>query len=151
MKEQLTEHFSVEEFTRSEAAIRLGLDNRLPANLHDNAMLVAKTLEVIRERFGGPVIVTSCYRAPGVNAAVGGSETSAHKYAFAVDFTIPGFRNSVVCEILQTLLTGFDQIIYEFGESGWVHLGLSRTAPRGEVLSAVKVGGKTTYRKGIVE
>ena len=147
---QLTEHFSEEEFTRSEAAIRLGLDNSLPGSLRGNAMMVAEVLEQIRAKFGHPIVVTSCYRAPGVNAAVGGSETSAHKSALAVDFTIPGFRNKAVCEILQTMLIHFDQLIYEFGESGWVHLGLSKAAPRGEVLSAVKVGGKTIYKKGIV-
>ena len=147
---KLTEHFTTEEFERSSTAIRLGLDNTIPEEIMPNAKLMAATLETIRAKFSRPIRVTSCYRSPEVNKAVGGSPKSAHLNALAVDFTVEGFDNRRVCEILKTMLTNFDQIIYEFGESGWVHLGLSKTAPRGEVLSAVKEGGKTVYKKGIV-
>jgi putative chitinase len=147
---KLTEHFSTEEFTRSSTAIRLGIPNDIPQDLMANARLMAAALETIRTKFGRPIRVTSCYRAPEVNKAVGGSVTSSHRFALAVDFTVDDFSNKRVCEILQTMLTNFDQIIYEFGETGWVHLGLSKTAPRCEVLSAAKEGGKTIYKKGIV-
>jgi len=147
---KLTEHFSTEEFERSSTAIRMGLSNEIPPELMSNAKLMAATLETIRTRFGRPVRVTSCYRSPEVNQAVGGSPTSSHRFALAADFTVDDFSNNRVCEILQTMLTNFDQIIYEFGETGWVHLGLAKTAPRGEVLSAVKEGGKTVYKKEIV-
>jgi hypothetical protein len=147
---KLSEHFSTEEFTRSSTAIRLGLQNEIPPELMDNARLMAATLETIRAKFAQPIRVTSCYRSPEVNKAVGGSATSAHRYALATDFTIDGFSNRRVCEILQPMIINFDQIIYEFGEAGWIHLGLAKTAPRGEVLSAVKDGGKTIYNKGIV-
>lgn len=148
---KLTEHFSTDEFSRSSTAIRMGLDNTIPEELMGNAKLMAATLETIRTRFARPIHVTSCYRSPEVNKAVGGSKASAHRFALAADFTVEGFDNRRVCEILQTMLTNFDQIINEFPENGgWVHLGLSKTSPRGEVLSAVKEGGKTIYKKGIV-
>jgi len=147
---KLTDHFTTEELTRSSTAIRHGMNNDIPSFLMSNARLMAETLEVIRARFQSPVRVTSCYRSPALNTLVGGSKTSSHIHALAADFTVDGFSNKLVCEILASMLTNFDQIIYEFGETGWVHLGLSKTSPRGEVLSAVKQNGKTVYKKGIV-
>lgn len=146
---KLTEHFTIEEMQRSEAAIRHGIENIIPDDLMPNAKRVAETLEIIRAHFGKPIHVTSCYRSPAVNDAVGGSKTSAHRFASAADFEVSGVANIEVCRAIPDLIPDFDQVIYEFGPSGWVHLGFA-SKPRRQLLSAVKQDGKTKYLPGIV-
>ena len=74
----ISEHFTLEEFTHSEAAARLGLDNTpgpiVTAYLKKTAVL----MEQVRALLGKPIIVHSGYRSPQVNKAVGGVATSAH-------------------------------------------------------------------------
>jgi zinc D-Ala-D-Ala carboxypeptidase len=82
---------------------------------------------------------------------VGGSKTSAHRFARAADFTVEDVSNIEVCRKLAELVPHFDQIIYEFGPDGWVHLGLTNGKPRGQLLTAIKRKGKTVYLPGIVE
>lgn len=147
---KVTEHFSVEEMQHSEAAIRRGLSNIIPEELMPNVRRVAEALEIIRAHYGQPIHVTSCYRAPEVNKAVGGSPTSAHRFASAADFEVANVPNIEVCRMIPQLVPDFDQVIYEFGPSGWVHLGFAKE-PRRQQLSAVKRDGKTKYLPGIVE
>jgi zinc D-Ala-D-Ala carboxypeptidase len=145
---KLTEHFTLEEMQRSETAARLGLINRIPESLMLNVRRVALALETIRAHYDKPIHVTSCYRSPEVNAAVGGSKTSSHCNGEAVDFTVEGQVNVDVCMTIPFILADFDQIIYEFGPSGWVHLGMG-AAMRKQLLTAVKQAGKTIYFQGI--
>lgn len=145
---RLTEHFTSEEMERSSTAIRNGLDNTCPPDLMPNMLLVASALEVVREHFGKPIHVTSCYRSPEVNKAVGGSPTSAHRFAMAADFEVAGVSNVEVCRWCIENVPDVDQVIYEFGELGWVHMGFTHKEPRHEALSANKVNGKTVYTKG---
>lgn len=149
---RLTEHFSVEEMSHSETASRKGLDNTPPPELVANMLRVAEALEKVRAHFDRPVRVTSCYRSPAVNKAVGGSPTSAHRFALAADFEVDGVANIEVCRAIPVILVDFDQVIYEFGPTGWVHLGLSGAGrpTRRQSLTAVKRGGKTVYLPGIV-
>jgi len=151
MPHLITEHFTLEELTRSATALRLGLDNTLPTQHFRNVELVASALEKIRAHFDRPIRVTSCFRSKSVNKAVGGSPTSAHCAAMAVDFEVVGVPNIAVCLAVPGLIPEFDQVIYEFGPTGWVHLGLAHKAPRHQELTAVKVGGKTVYKPGILD
>jgi hypothetical protein len=145
----LTKHFTLAEMQTSNTATRLGLNNTIPPELIPNARLVAEKLEVVRAAFGKPVRVHSCYRAPSVNAAVGGSATSAHRFALAADFTIPGVSVLEVCRWCAENITDFDQVIYEFGEGGWIHLGFRKENPRKEILTAAKQNSRTVYTKGL--
>ena len=150
MNKLISEHFTLEEMQRSETAIRLGLDNSIPEKYLPNATRVAEALEEIRAFYRGkPIRVTSCYRSKEVNKAIGGSQTSAHCSASAVDFTVEGIGNIEVCRAVPEILSNYDQIIYEFGPQGWVHLGLSGK-PRFQKLTAIKKDGKTLYLPGIV-
>jgi len=147
-----TQHFTLEELTRSATALRLGLDNILPVQLYPNAEKVAQALERIRVYFGGkPIRVTSCFRSKTVNAAVGGSLTSAHMIAMAADIEVVGVPHIEVCRAIPEIIPEFDQVIYEFGPTGWVHLGLAHKAPRHQELTAIKVHGKTVYKPGILD
>lgn len=143
---KLTAHFTKEEMERSNTATRLGLPNACPFELMPNMLKVAAALELVREHFGLPVRVLSCYRSPIVNQAVGGSATSAHRFALAADITIQGVPNIKVCEWCATNIPEYDQVIYEFGEGGWCHLGFTNKEPRKQYLAATKVDGRTVYK-----
>ena len=151
LDELVTEHFTLAEMLRSEAASRLGLDN-IPESeaIIANIKKTCGALELVRAYYNKPLIVLSCHRSPEVNQAVGGSKSSAHMKGLAADFRIPGTPNIEICSAISALGIDFDQIIYEFGEPGWVHLGLSDN-PRGQILSAVKEGSHTVYTQGLVQ
>lgn len=145
----LGKYFSKREMERSATATRLGLSNSIPDDLLGNARLVASKLDIIREHFDKPVYVLSCYRSPSVNAAVGGSKTSAHRFAMAADVKIDGVSVLELCRWCAENISDYDQIIYEFGEDGWMHIGFTKGAPRKQLLTAKKVNGRTVYTEGL--
>lgn len=150
LDDYVTPHFTWRELLTSSAAVRLGLDNTPSGDdIYANMRRVAEALEAVRAHFDRPIRVVSCYRAPAVNKAVGGSRTSAHRFGAAADFTVQGIANIEVCYAIPEVLADFDQVIYEFGPTGWVHLGLAKK-PRRQPLTAVKVAGKTEYKTGII-
>lgn len=144
----LTPHFTLAEMTRSATASRKGIRN-VPGQAETAALkaLCVNVLEPVRAHFGRPVIVTSGYRSPRLNVAVGGSASSQHCRGEAADFTVAGILNMAVCHWIRTNLK-FDQLIYEFGESGWVHCSWSPRL-RGDVISAKRKGGRVVYLPGI--
>jgi len=146
---KLSEHFHLLEFTTSRKAIQRGIDNTPgPAELAALRLLCENVLEPVRAHFGKPVVVTSGYRSPALNRAVGGSKSSQHVKGEAADFTVPGVSNIEVCRWIEANLN-YTQLIYEFGESGWIHVGYARPHKNQE-LSAVKRDGRTKYLPGIV-
>lgn len=147
----LTKHFTRREMERSSTATRLGIPNVCPPELIANMLRVAENLEKIREHYKVPVHVLSCYRSPAVNASVGGSKTSAHRFALAADCEVSGEPHIEVCRWIIDNIPDYDQVIYEFGPDGWVHLGFTNGVPRKQVLSAVKIKGKTIYLNGLHE
>ena len=83
---KLTEHFTLAEFERSATAARLHIDNRVPAGLVPNLQRLCElVLEPLREHFQEAVYVTSGYRCPQLNSAVGGVHNSQHMRGEAVD------------------------------------------------------------------
>ena len=89
---RLTPHFSVEEFVASQTADRRDIDNSLTSNLLASARNTCNGLEQVRSLLGNlPILISSGYRSPELNRAVGGSKSSQHMLAQAVDFTCPGF------------------------------------------------------------
>lgn len=142
----LSEHFTLEELTHSEIAIRKGLDNTPDAIAQANLAELAGFLEQVRALLGVPLIIHSAYRGPKVNAAVGGSSTSAHMTGQAADFIAPQFGTpeEIAKEIRDSEIQ-FDQLIYE---GAWVHFGI-RGDMRRQVLTAHFDGGKATYSQGI--
>ncbi len=154
---QLSEHFNLKEFTKSETAIRKRIDNTPSVQHANNLKLVCeKILEPVRKHFGKPVRINSGYRGPALNAAVGGSSKSQHCNGEAVDFEIDGLPNPDLAKWVADNCE-FDQIILEFYDpkegpnSGWVHASVSASGNnRKQKLTAVTVGGKTVYKPGFV-
>lgn len=151
MDKQITEHFTVAEVQHSGYAITHRLANIPPPELDITIAHTAQCMERVRAALGNKGIsVTSWYRSPVVNAAVGSKPTSQHILGEAVDFTCPAFGEPVdICRKLIELqdLIRFDQMILE---PTWVHISftLSGTKPRGQVLSLLTTGG---YAKGLTD
>lgn len=142
----LTEHFTLEELTHSEVAIRKGLDNTPPADIVANLTELAGFLEQIRSLLAVPLIIHSAYRGPKVNAAVGGSSTSAHMTGQAADFIAPQYGTpQEIARAIRDSGIQFDQLIYE---GTWCHFGI-RGDMRRQVLTAHFEGGKATYTQGV--
>lgn len=142
----LTEHFTLSEFTDSQTATRKGISNTPSDMAIDNLQRVAEVLEKVRALFGKPITISSGYRSPALNSAVGGASSSAHLTGLAVDFTVAGMSPRDVARAIAKAGIVVDQIIYE---GTWVHIGLSAGTPRNEVLTAHFGDGRTTYTRGI--
>lgn len=147
---KLTAHFQLDEFTRSQTATRLGIDNTPPESVMVNLQRLAEALERIRSALGGKAIhITSGYRCPDLNARIGGSKTSAHMDGRAADFVVRGMTPLQAARKILAAGITLDQIIYE---GDWVHVGIPRVAEpsRGDVLTARFDGGRVRYERGIV-
>lgn len=146
----LTEHFTLEELTRSDIAARRGLLNVPTPRLIENLVVLAEGLERVRQLLGHPIVVSSGYRSPEVNAAAGGSINSQHRFGLAADFRVPGFGSpfDVAVAIGKAGLL-FDQMIYEY--ESWVHISFVRRDPRVELLTVMTLNGKPgPYKPGIL-
>lgn len=149
---QLSKNFHLSEFTQSEIATRKGLDNTpTPAIIKNLEILVKNVFQPLREMLEKPVIISSGYRSPGVNSAVGGSSNSQHMFGEAADCTVPGIDNKDLALYIKNHLP-FDQLILEFYEdgkpsSGWVHVSYREGRLRKQFLRAKLVNGKTAYEE----
>lgn len=150
---KLSENFTLQEFTKSQTALRHGIDNT-PSEEHLSAArkLFTEVVQLVRNQFGVTVI-NSGYRGPELNAKVGGSSRSQHCKGEAVDIEVPGVPNAEVAQWIADN-TDFDQLILEFytpgvPDSGWVHVSHT-TENRGEILTAMKENGKTVYKRGLI-
>jgi hypothetical protein len=145
---RLSAHFTLAELTRSETALERGLDNTPPPEIVERLRATAQQLERVRGLLGGRAIqVTSGYRSPAVNTAVGGSGTSDHMKGYSVDFVCPSFGTpyDIASAIRSSaIFDDVDQLIHEFGN--WVHISFDPTRRR-QALTAHHVmenGAKTT-------
>lgn len=150
----LTEHFNIYEMCKSETALRRGLDNVPNQYVIENLTLLCQNvLEPVRAAFNAPVKVTSGYRSPDVNAAVGGSRNSDHTRGMAADIEIPGLPNYDLAVWIAENLQ-FTQLILEFytpgvPDSGWVHVSYDPRDLKCQSLTAVRISGKTLYEQGL--
>ena len=129
----LTGHFTLEEFVRSDTARILGIANTPTPAIVANLRRLALFDELVRLELGGaPMAISSGYRCPALNRAVGGAGNSAHLVGLANDFTAPAFGTPLaICRQLAQSTLPFDQLIYErAGSAVWVHLGIAAEASR---------------------
>jgi len=152
---RLSKNFTLQEYTKSQTALRQGIDNT-PGNEHleKAKILFANVVQPVRDHFGVTVI-NSGYRGPKLNEAVGGSSKSQHCKGEAVDIECPGTANYDVAKWIQDTLE-FDQLILEFYtpgilDSGWVHVSYKSEGNRKSVLTAMKENGKTVYKPGLIQ
>ena len=144
-----SQYFSLAELTASDYATRHGIDNT-PDEMIVEALsyLVSSTLDHLRRYVKTPIIVTSGYRCPELNAAIGGSDQSQHTYGMAADIKAVGMTAHELFVAVYDmhrlgLLTRVDQCILEF--NSWVHLSARLKQPREQFLMAMKKDGRTVY------
>ena len=133
---RLSENFSLEELTASETAARKGIDNTPSEEVINNLKRLAAALQEVRALLNHrAILVSSGYRSPELNQAVGGSATSDHCKGLAADFICPsyGTPNDIVRAIAVSGLS-FKQVIREFDR--WVHLSIPEEGqePRKQAL-----------------
>ena len=147
---KLTPNFSLQELTKSDTAIRKGIDNEPNADQIDKLKrLCEKVLQPVRDHFGR-VKVTSGFRSEQLCIKIGSSVNSQHAKAEAADFEVMGTDNAELADWIYANLE-FDQLILEFytpGEpnSGWIHCSYTTDQPRKQFLHAYKSEGKTKYK-----
>ena len=134
--------------TRSDTALRRGIDNTANAGEIDNLRrLCVELLEPAQAILGVPFQINSGFRSPELNQAVGGAKGSAHMDGRAADFVPKGLSLHECFDALRKSSLPYDQIILECGS--WIHLAIARTGvdPRREALTAKGGPGKWSYER----
>lgn len=128
----LSKHFSLEEMTNSGTAIRLRIANRPSAVQIENLrQLCLNVLEPVRLRFG-VTRITSGYRCPELNSAVGGVPDSQHTRGEAADIHISDMEVGRKMFDFIRLHTDFDQLLFERRIKGgcrWLHVSYTTRRP----------------------
>jgi hypothetical protein len=143
---QLSPHFSLEEFTFSETAARLGIDNQPSAELLETIQkYLVPGLEIVRTLLhDNSMHINSGYRSVELNIHIpGSSNTSAHTLGYAADIVCPLFGDPWdICNYIAQTEIKFDQIIYEYAR--WMHISFD---PRLRDQCLTKLAGQP-YRLG---
>lgn len=149
MKVKLSDNFWLSEFVESDTANTRGIANNINNPDHLDAIIhTARSMEIVRAILGNTAItITSGYRNPELNKAVGGVSNSDHALGYACDFK-HGFMTPANAMAIISSRAGdyglrYDQIINEF--DNWVHISFNPRYRR-QNLIASKVAGKTEYR-----
>jgi len=137
----LTEHFTLSEFVRSETADRNHIDNTPSPEVVSNLRALCRNvLEPARVAFGAPIYVTSGYRCPALNAAVGGKPTSQHLRGEAADLQVQGVKN--LRKLYKVIKDHgvFDQLLYETNRTGakWIHVSYTSYSNRHQAIDNYK-------------
>lgn len=127
---KLSTHFTLAEFTTSQEAERRGISNEPSPEDLARLKRTADGLEQVRALLGGvPIVISSGYRTPKLNAMVGGARNSQHMTGQAADIIVPGFGPpKVVADAIRGSEIQYDQLILEFGR--WVHISFAAVPRR---------------------
>ena len=146
---RLSKNFVLSEITRSNTARRKGISNE-PEKEHLASLqtIITELVQPMRDAIG-PIRISSGYRSPKLNKAIGGSSRSQHCKGQALDlqFWEDGkINNKVIYDWVLDSGLDFDQMINEF-DFAWIHISFNANKNRRQVLEAYKNDqGKTAYR-----
>jgi zinc D-Ala-D-Ala carboxypeptidase len=146
---RVSKNFLLSEFTNSSTAKRLGIDNEpTKKHLRNLQRTVDFLLQPLRDAVG-PIRISSGYRNPSLNRAIGGSRSSQHCIGEALDlqfWEMGEMNNKAIYDWILDSGIEFDQMINEFDFS-WIHVSLVKKGNRMQVLEAFKdEDGDTKYR-----
>ncbi len=149
---RISVNFTLEELARSNLAIKRGIDNNPPPEIIRNLqLLVNNILQKLRDKVGA-IRITSGYRSPALNRALGNrsNSKSQHLKGQAADIIIVRdgkIENTIIFDAVIELNLDFDQMIWEFG-GRWIHISYNEKKNRKQILEAYKDdNNKTKYRK----
>lgn len=136
---KLSDHFTLEEFTKSDTAMRLGIKEQYnpPQSVIDNLKrLAVEIAEPIRDKFGS-FAPTCAYRCPKLNASLGSSSTSMHVTGEAFDETFFKGDKNISAEVFFWLVNNkqlpYTELIWEKGDvnqPNWIHVGIKKSKPQ---------------------
>ena len=130
---QLSPHFTLYELTNSSTAKQYGIKNEPnETQIQNLKRLCNEVLEPVRDRIGCPLFISSGYRGERLNALVGGSKTTQHKFGQACDIQIyhKSLNNkdlfNLCVEMIKSGEIKVGQLIWEYGEDipNWVHISI---------------------------
>lgn len=130
-------YFQLSEFLESETAMTLGIEN-FPSWSEVERMkkFASEVLDVIRSHWGQSLLVSSGYRVPELNVAVGGSPTSDHQNGLAVDIKLPSWSKRKISELYHLVyeltekgIVEIDQVIY-YRSKKIIHIGVGEKLRR---------------------
>ena len=142
---RLTRNFTYEELRRSDVAERRGINNSPRTKEEEKRVienlkaLCMEVLQPLRDFLGKPVVISSGYRCPELNKAVGGVRNSQHMKGEAADIHVENTEH--LLKIMHFIMdeTDFDQVIWERNGAGtqWVHVSYKREGVnRHQVMSS---------------
>ena len=138
----LSEHFTLGEVTKTSVKTA---DGNIPSHvaIENLKNLCENWLEELRENYNliyegvgdckgdEPIIITSGYRSPEVNKAVGGAPTSNHLTGCAVDIRCVGIEQAlryacILLDIADGTKRDYDELFIERSKQGryWVHFAV---------------------------
>lgn len=151
-------YFTIRELTKSATAVRKGINNNPSKEIEKSlTALIDNVLDPLREKWGAPIKVSSGYRCPALNRAIGGAAGSQHMKGEAADITSLSDSRDDNMKLLKLLLESgipFDQVISEDVDTknrpNWIHVSYTtKRANRKKRTTMKKVKGRTVYVSGI--
>lgn len=144
----MAKYFVFKEFTESEAADRLKIDNTPTEEyIQDNILQMMHIMDKIREKWtdyceenyleNPAIIVNSGYRCEALNKALNGSKTSQHRYGAATDFEALNGENKALFDMVVDMIEKKEircsQLIDE-RDYAWIHIGLYQGGKLNQIL-----------------
>ena len=132
MAKKLSANFSLEELIASKTARDKKMDNTpTPEVVANLEKLCQEVLQPIRNKYGRAITVTSGYRCPKLNSAIGGVKNSQHMSGCAADIKCTATSKAVLFNIIKEMIKKEEikvgQLIWEYGtkkEPNWIHVSL---------------------------
>lgn len=122
----LSQHFTLGEFTASDTAQRHRINNTPHTQIIDELKRTAALMELVRTLLNCPIIVTSGYRCRAVNKLIGSDPKSKHVHGLACDFKAPAYGDPLsVCKAIERSGIVFGKLILEYytpNGDGWSHI-----------------------------
>lgn len=124
----MSKFFSLKELIASTEAYKRKIDNTPGEEEKEHLEELMEFMDGIRSAWGSAIIVTSGYRCPELNEAIGGAKKSAHQTGYAVDCVPANNRKKEFFEFCKEYLKSrdFDELLFEKNSKGaiWCHIAL---------------------------
>jgi hypothetical protein len=167
---KISEHFSFEEATFSDTAVRWGIKNEPDPDQWAAMSRAAEGMEMVRTLLKQPILVNSWLRIEPLEKLVARKDyegwcikrgftadeeswdvyfaRKAHPKGYAVDFRCPKFGTPLaICKFLVTTDLKWNQLIQE---GTWVHIDFSPAMKMDVKTAGFGASGVPTYSQGLV-
>ena len=134
----ITSNFTIEELVASNTARKKGIDNTPSKDdMNRLCILALQVLQPLRDAYKKPIKISSGYRCPLLNKAVGGVPTSQHQRGEAADINNGKAENKKIFNLAKKMIAegklNVGQLIDEKNYS-WVHISLPNKKHKKQIL-----------------